>query len=124
MKLADLEKLTDKVKHWQVAQEEMKLGAGDQKKPPSNVVHVFKVFFKVYPQSVLERYGFTTESNTTFFCMSVGVQAEAADPSPTTGAAAGLSRFISASEIGQEDRPNTSLLESPRYWLYRQTAPC
>ena len=41
LKLADLEKLTDKVKHWQVAQEEMKLGAGDQKKSPSNVAHVF-----------------------------------------------------------------------------------
>ena len=41
MKLADLEKLTEKVKHWQVAQEEMKLSAGDQKKSASNVVHVF-----------------------------------------------------------------------------------
>ena len=47
LKLADLEKLTDKVKHWQVAQEEMKLGAGDQKKSPSNVVHVFKAFLRL-----------------------------------------------------------------------------
>jgi hypothetical protein len=41
LKLTDLEKLTEKVKHWRVTQEEMKLSAGDSKKSPSNVVHVF-----------------------------------------------------------------------------------
>ena len=41
LKLTDLEKLRERVKHWQKAQEEMKLSAGDSKKSPSNVVHVF-----------------------------------------------------------------------------------
>ncbi len=42
VKMADLEKLTEKVKRWQATQDEMKLSAGDSKKSPSNVVHVFR----------------------------------------------------------------------------------
>ena len=41
LRLADMVKLSDKVKHWKVSTEETELSAGDVKKSPSNVVHVF-----------------------------------------------------------------------------------
>ena len=41
LKLENLKNLTEKVKHWNSSREEHKLGAMDEPKSPSNVVHLF-----------------------------------------------------------------------------------